>query len=391
MGKGAQLKKEKKNMKKNNQDDLPTVSICTPTFNRRPFIPYMIKCFEHQTYPKEKMEWIIIDDGTDKIEDMVSHIPQIKYFKYDEKMTLGRKRNLMHEKTTGDIIVYMDDDDYYPPERVSHAVETLRKNNRALCAGSSRMYVYFKHINKMHEFGPYGPNHATAATFAFKRELLKTSRYNEEQSLAEEKYFLKDYTVPFVQLNPLKTILVFSHVHNSFDKKMLLQNKNDPNIRETSITVDDFVKEQDIKQYFMEDIDNILSMYNPGDPSNKPDVLEQIKSITEKRKKMEEDMRKSMEAQQLEKMQKENPHLFLTQLKQQLEQQTIVIHNMSVENNSLKEKNSYLEEKMKQLINDNIERMKKLKETYELKQNKLEEKIETIETPIETESIVINI
>ena len=62
-----------------------------------------------------------------------------------------------------------------------------------------------------------------------------------------------------------------------------------------------------------------------------------------------------------------------------------------IENNSLKEKNSYLEEKMKQLINDNIERMKKLKETYELKQNKLEENIQTIETPIETESVVINI
>jgi len=391
MGKAAQLKKEKKNMKKNNQDDLPTVSLCTPTFNRRPFIPYMIKCFEHQTYPKEKMEWIIIDDGTDKIEDMVSHIPQVKYFKYDEKMTLGKKRNLMHEKTTGEIIVYMDDDDYYPPERVSHAVETLRKNNRALCAGSSRMYVYFKHINKMHEFGPYGPNHSTAATFAFKRELLKTSSYNEEQSLAEEKHFLKDYTVPFVQLNPLKTILVFSHVHNSFDKKILLQNKNDPNIRETSVTVDDFVKEPDIKQYFMEDIDSILSMYNPGDPSNKPDVLEQIQLITEKRKKMEEEMRKSYEMQQIEKMQKENPQFLITQLRQQVEQQNNIINNISSENNTLKEKNKYLEEKMKQLISENIDRMKKLKETYELKQNKLEETVQKNENVTTPESIVINI
>ena len=25
----------------------------------------MIKCFEHQTYPKDKIEWIIIDDGTE--------------------------------------------------------------------------------------------------------------------------------------------------------------------------------------------------------------------------------------------------------------------------------------------------------------------------------------
>ena len=53
---------------------LPFVSICTPTFNRRPFIPFMIKCFEHQTYPKDRIEWIIIDDGTDPIEDLVKDI-----------------------------------------------------------------------------------------------------------------------------------------------------------------------------------------------------------------------------------------------------------------------------------------------------------------------------
>ena len=58
----------------------PFVSICTPTFNRRPFIAAMIKCFEQQDYPKDRMEWIIIDDGTDKIGDLVKHIPQVKYF-----------------------------------------------------------------------------------------------------------------------------------------------------------------------------------------------------------------------------------------------------------------------------------------------------------------------
>ena len=38
---------------------MPFVSICTPTFNRRPFIPSMIKCFEHQDYPKDRIEWIL--------------------------------------------------------------------------------------------------------------------------------------------------------------------------------------------------------------------------------------------------------------------------------------------------------------------------------------------
>ena len=108
----------KKNKKRNNlnneneKNKLPFVSVCTPTFNRRPFWEYTIKCFKHQNYPSERVEWIIIDDGTDLIEDLVCDISQVKYFKYTEKMTLGKKRNLMHEKSIGDIIVFIEDDDY---------------------------------------------------------------------------------------------------------------------------------------------------------------------------------------------------------------------------------------------------------------------------------------
>ena len=280
-------------MGKNSKSKLPKfprVSLCTPTFNRRPFIPIMIKCFEHQTYPKDKIEWIIIDDGTDKIEELVTHIPQVKYFKYDEKMTLGKKRNLLNEKSTGDIIIYMDDDDYYPPERISHAVDMLQKNPKALCAGSSAMFIYFKHINKMLQFGPYTPNHATAATFAFRRDLLTKTKFDENSSVAEEKKFLKDYTIPFVQLESKKCILVVSHNHNSFDKKELLNQGPNPNIHETSLMPYDFIKEPEILHFFMEDVDALLDDYDPGNPIYKPDVIKQLAEIDKSKYILYEDV-----------------------------------------------------------------------------------------------------
>lgn len=267
----------------------PFVSICTPTFNRRPFIDSMIKCFNHQDYPKDKMEWIIIDDGTDKIEDLVSGIKQVKYFKYDKKMNLGYKRNLMHEKSKGQIIVYMDDDDYYPPNRVSHAVEMLLSHPEALCAGSSEIYIYFKHIEKMYQFGPYGPNHATAGTFAFKSKLLKDHRYDDTACLAEEKAFLKNYTVPFVQLDPLKTILVFSHEHNTFDKKKLLEKQHPQFVKESDKTVDMFIKNTYLKDFYMNRIEELLKTYEPGNPNMKPDVILQTLKMEEKRRKEAED------------------------------------------------------------------------------------------------------
>ena len=202
-------------------------------------------------------------------------------------MTLGKKRNLMHEKSCGDILVYMDDDDYYPSTRVSHAVDTLLQNPTALCAGASEIYIYYKHIQKMYQFGPYSKTHATAGTFAFKKELLKQTQYNDEKSLGEEKEFLKEYTIPFVQLDPKHTILVFSHIHNTFDKRKLLEDTyKNPFTKISDKTIDYFMNEEDIKEFFMVDIDNLLDNYEAGRAEMKPDVLDQMEKIEVIRKEL---------------------------------------------------------------------------------------------------------
>jgi glycosyltransferase involved in cell wall biosynthesis len=340
--------------KKNKPTKKTFVSVCTPTFNRRPFIPIIIKCFENQTYPRDKMEWIIIDDGTDKIEDLVAHLPYVKYFKYDEKMTLGKKRNILNEKAKGDIIVYMDDDDYYPPDRVKHAVECLN-DSKALCAGSSAMFIHFKHINKMYQFGPYGPNHSTAATFAFKRELLEQTKFDEESSVAEEKYFLKGYTIPFVQLDSKKTILVFSHNHNSFDKKELLQQMPNPHIHETDILPQDIVKEKEILQFFMNDIDNLLESYEPGNIKNKPDVTKQLSVIREQREKMmkehiEQQAKYNDTMQKIQMLQSPNPN----DLHNKINNLSQMVQELTLENTQLKDKINYLESKIKHIVSEQI-------------------------------------
>jgi len=337
----------------------PFVSICTPTFNRRPFIPAIIKCFENQTYPRDKMEWIIIDDGTDKIEDLVAHLPYVKYFKYDEKMTLGKKRNISNEKATGEIIVYMDDDDYYPADRVKHAVDTLR-GSKALCAGSSAMFIYYKHINKMYQFGPYGPNHATAATFAFKRELLSQTRFDEESSVAEERKFLKGYTIPFVQLESKKSILVFSHNHNSYDKKELLKHMPNPNVHETPLMPCDIVKEDDILKFFMEDIDDLLNNYEPGKPDYKPDVTKQLSEIkTDRENKIKEHIKKQTEYN--ETMAKINMMMNPEASQKKINEQSMIIQELMFENSQLKEQVEYLNNKIKQLIAAQLQKLKEEK------------------------------
>jgi hypothetical protein len=269
-------------------------------------------------------------------------------------MPLGEKRNIKHEKSKGSILVYMDDDDYYPPTRVSHAVERLRANPDALCAGSSEMYIYFKHINKMYQFGPYGPNHATAGTFAFKRDLLKDHSYENHASLAEEKAFLKNYTVPFVQLDPLQSILVFSHEHNTFDKKKLLDNANPSVVKESSKTVNMFIKDEDMKDFYMNKIEKLVKNYEPGKPEMKPDVLKQIKEMDESRKKQLEDFQKNHNSNnQIVIQEGNNPPRTLTieEIAKMLQEQKNQIDYLTKQ---LKGKDMEIEALTKQLNTSNI-------------------------------------
>ena len=114
------------------EEDLPTVSIITPTYNRAKFFPLAIYNFNSFNYPREKLEWIIVDDSESgkSVEHLLPskqsrHKYNIEYIRLDEKHTIGAKRNMAVENSKHDIIVCMDDDDYYYPDSIKNRVQTL--------------------------------------------------------------------------------------------------------------------------------------------------------------------------------------------------------------------------------------------------------------------------
>jgi hypothetical protein len=366
--------------KKKTYDHLPLVSICTPTFNRRPFINNIIQCYKNQTYPQVRMEWIIIDDGNDKVKDLfqASDIRTLRYFEYPKKMPLGEKRNIMHSHARGDIIVYMDDDDYYPPERVEHAVDVLTKNPQALCAGASEIYVYFKGMDKMIQCGPYGPNHATAGTFAFKKELLEQTKYEDHAAIAEERAFLKDYTIPFVQLDPMKTILVFSHEHNTFDKRKMFEQNQDPRFfKESGKVVNNFIRqkrERPIKQFFMEDIDDLLNQYDFGKPEMKPDVLKQIKEIEANR---------AQQIEELKKKQMENGPIILQKDGQDIQLNNVqVVEIIKTQQTQIKDfiQNKDQMERFTKLLQEKVGELMTIIKDIRKENNELKQRVTSLET-----------
>ena len=117
------------------------VSVLVATKNRPHFAENILRNFLRQDYPQENMELIIADDGECKMESLIPNMDNIKYIKL-ENVSLGEKRNKLCETAKGDIIVFMDDDDFYPNDKVSECVKVLN-NSDYLITGSSIMFVFY--------------------------------------------------------------------------------------------------------------------------------------------------------------------------------------------------------------------------------------------------------
>jgi len=231
----------------------PFVSVITPTYNRRKFLPALLECYKSQTYPKDRMEWIVLDDGTDCVRDFFEEaaktIPNLRYLREETKLLIGAKRNRLNREAKGEILVAMDDDDFYSPDRVSHAVTSLARNPKIELAGASEIYIYFSDNQKIYKLGPYNKNHATNGTMAWRRSYALTHSYDETVTHAEERSFLENYKNPMVQMDPFKVMLVISHSENTFDKKRIRDEPN-PFVKETGMKLTAFIKSKALRDFY---------------------------------------------------------------------------------------------------------------------------------------------
>ena len=128
--------------------DLPKISILIPTYNRRNFIPFVLRNLLIQEYPHKLLQVVIHDDGEipliENYEDFSNAIKPIKlkYLRNKTKLSIGEKRHKLIQNANNNLVVFMDDDDLYEPTYISHSFETL-KNNNAGCVGCNKMiFIY---------------------------------------------------------------------------------------------------------------------------------------------------------------------------------------------------------------------------------------------------------
>ena len=112
----------------------------------------------------------------------------------------------------------MDDDDYYFPNRVEHAVSKLMNSTNKI-AGCSKHLMYDYNLNSLIQMRLFGPNHSINTCMAWKKEYLHNHSHDPEKEFAEEPSFTNTFQEPLIQLDPYSTVIVSSHNMNTFSKK----------------------------------------------------------------------------------------------------------------------------------------------------------------------------
>ena len=97
------------------------ISIILPTFNREKILTTTIDCILNQTF--EDYELIIINDASnDNTESIIKKYQtknnKIKYIHNQQNMGCAISRQLGYENSKGSIIVFIDDDDIWPNDKL---------------------------------------------------------------------------------------------------------------------------------------------------------------------------------------------------------------------------------------------------------------------------------
>jgi hypothetical protein len=214
----------------------PKISIVTLTYNRRKFFHLAAHNMLLTDYPKDKIEWVIVDDSDDPADspsDLIISfkntntaidinyvpLPPLK----EGKRSIGAKRNIGVGKATADIIVFMDDDDHYPITSIRRRVAWLVSMPEKQIVGCTTIAMYdllkgSSAVNCPPMDIPLGQR-VSEATFCFRKKFWEERRF-EDVSIAEGENWLTGRESAWLEVSPQQIIVAFTHGKNTSSRQV---------------------------------------------------------------------------------------------------------------------------------------------------------------------------
>lgn len=218
-------------------EELPSISVVTLLYNRRKFVDLAIHNLLATDYPKNKIEWVVVEDsditeeqaadkvlkfGRESAPLSVSYIPVPSTFKI--KNSIGMKRNTGIMRAEHDIVLFMDDDDHYPPSSFRRRVSTLLTHSwkpAAVVCSTIACYDLIHGISYVNT-PPWNlplKQRVSEATLCF-HKIWWAAKEFPEINMGEGEGFLEGRETDVVELQPQQIIVAMSHSANSSSRRI---------------------------------------------------------------------------------------------------------------------------------------------------------------------------
>lgn len=188
------------------------ISIIIPTYNRLNQLLECLKGILIQTY--NNIELIIVDDSSDNITQNYfekNKDKRIKYYKNDKNLGVGLNRQKGYNLSTGDYIIFMDDDDYFIDKNYFATVikEFEDREVSAVCADSYSHYekenIYlFKKLNiingmstikYLENFQTVYNKPSSSFPITFRKTILDKANFKDMKMMNDTSLYLRAFMV----------------------------------------------------------------------------------------------------------------------------------------------------------------------------------------------------
>jgi glycosyltransferase involved in cell wall biosynthesis len=129
---------------------LPLVSVIVTTRNEEKNLPTCLQSVTEQTYPRDRMEIIVVDNcSTDGTKELALRYTEKVHDRGPER---SAQRNYGVEKASGDYILYLDADMILSPDVVRACVEKVEQNPELLALHISEIILGESYFSRVRRF-----------------------------------------------------------------------------------------------------------------------------------------------------------------------------------------------------------------------------------------------
>lgn len=172
------------------------VSVIIPAYNAEKFLAEAVESVRAQSWPGE-VEVVVCDDGSrDGTAEVARSLERVVLIQHSQSKGVSAARNLAVNKSSGEVIAFLDADDLWCPEKLEQQLAELAQADKA-----SLVFGLCQEFDASGPRGEYRPTCLPTTCLCPRAVWERVGEFDEELKMAEFSEWLtraKELEVPFL-------------------------------------------------------------------------------------------------------------------------------------------------------------------------------------------------